>query len=208
VAEPDLADHSRVRARVPHPPRHERIALGVHAVQDLGGQVAHPAVLPVLRKRAAERRHPRVRRGGVAGAFEQAGHLLLHVVEFLGRCVSADAPPDGRHVGAGDAERAKLGPALEGLAHDPALELQPLHVRLDAALLLGAGDQAFERELQLRSRKLEARAIELRDRHAQAATAALRWTMANAAMAAALPWAIESSIVSGPVAAPATSTPG
>src|SRR5690606_33714448 len=94
------------------------------------------------------------------------------------------------------------------------LVAQPGDPALDAPARFGPGEQSLHRGAQLRSRKVQGRArrrccrelAAARADHA-AACVALSRTMPSAATAAASACAIESSIVSGPVAAPATNTP-
>ena len=130
-------------------------------------------------------------------------------LNFIGKDSGSSIPPDpaphGRHVRAQRAERRQLQVPVQRVAEQRRLDLQRLDVGLDAALFLGARQQPLEGQAQLRARKLELRAW--REVRLHAATALFGLTSANAAIAAALPCAIESSMVSGPVAAPATNTP-
>ncbi len=109
-------------------------------------------------------------------------------------------------------------PGVEGLAKQRVLPLQRCDVALDAAMVFGAAHERGERLAELGSVELQAwarggaghRAATFGSRDPvthQAATARNCVTSAKAASAAALPCAIESSIVSGPLAAPATKTP-
>ncbi len=187
-------------------------------VQRLDGEIAHETVLAIPGIARAK--------GGDAGvarqrvAVDEAREALAHLLEARLVDIDRDAAAHRGHEGAELQEGLPLqalGAAGEGVGVELRLQLQRLDIALDAAERLGAGDHAAQRRLQRLAGKIQARPIQWRlgrrrarrprkrrhCRHSAAArTGALKAPSAD--IAAACPCAIESSIVSGPVAAPAT----
>ena len=216
---PDFAQHAGIDACVPHPARHQRIAFRRCIVQRLRREVAHPAVLAVGREACDEGGHAPVRRRDIGPAVEECDKALAHQGETVLAEPRANSPPDRRNEGA---EVAKLGlgqfvhaPFAEHFLEERGLERQRADIALDATGLFGAFGEALESAAELRAGKIEHRPCRRRrlrcawsePKHHSAASRIAPLASASAATAAERPCAIESSIVSGPVAAPATKTP-
>ena len=129
----------------------------------------------------------------------------------------ADAPAYRRHKSAEAFKGLEIhvGDVVvdQRLTKHLALQFYRVDVAFDPTVVFAAGDHRLRRRAQHVARQIEHGSLELmglqcgRRRHRHQADFRSR-ALVRTAIAAAWPWAIESSMVSGPVAAPATYTPG
>ena len=162
VAPPDLAQHAGIGFRVPDPALHRRIALPIEVAQQFRRQVAHPAMVPVARKRILEGGEPGVGRRGVGHAVEQRPDRCADGRKALPVEIGPDPAAHGWHEGAqfGEHRRLQAGRAArKRIPERNRFQLQGVDVALDAALLLAAGDQAFQRLAQARSGQMQLRPL-------------------------------------------------
>ena len=161
VAVPNFAQHAGIDAGVPHPARHQRIAVGRGEVQHFGGEIARPAVLAVGRKACDKRVEPLIGGTEIGPAVEQRDQPAAHGGKTVATKPSADAPAHRRDEGGeivefGLGQLANLALA-EHLLEQRGLERQRADITLDAARVLGGFHEVLECPPQLRTGQIEHR---------------------------------------------------